>query len=167
MAIYNQHGTVERKEIIKEEQEFMFPEAKEYSDEDRLKPELALDYYFKKFGDTRFTISGKATTARYNYDIEINTSNEITEDKLVEIDNIINCYVVLKGDKVLESIKLIEKRIKKEVGVSCSIEFIRLSKMLKGTFEVEHGSFGSVELNLESAETKELVPLNITEEVTA
>ena len=166
MAVYNQYGIVERKEIIKEEQEFMFPEAKVYSDQERLtKHDQPMDYYFKKLGDARFTISGKITTAKYNYNIEINTSNKITEDKLVEIDNIINCYLVLKGDKVLDCIKLIEKRIKKEVGISCSVEFGRLSKMMNGEFEVKNETFGTVTLSLESVETQELIPLNITEEV--
>lgn len=159
-------GTVKREEYLKDEQEMMFQDAKFHSDEDRFNKDLELDYYFKKWGDVRFKIKDQVATAGYIFNVEVSSLKELTKQERANIKNIIDSCIILKGDKVVDSVKSIQKIIKKECNINCGINFINLEKKLEGAFSVNYSGIQvKNSVYLESVENSKIVSSDHNDEL--
>ena len=164
----NIFGTVKRNEMIKEETEMMFPDAKKYTEEQRLaKNDIAIDWYFAKMGDQRFKIKNQIAKAKYQYEIEITSKTALTEEQIAQVQNVIDSVLMLKGEKIIDSTKSIEKVLKRNFGIVCSIDFLNLQREFKGGFKVEHEAFDEpITVDLVSVESDKIVEINKENEAT-
>lgn len=157
-------GLVDRCELITKETEFMFEDAKNGLKRDS-KDDTLYWYYFK-LGDERFTIKDQAATGVYTYVLEIEMAHKPTKQQEVIIKNVFEAYLKLKGENVLDSLKSIEKLLKKE-SIICKLNVTHLEKTLNGNFNVKHAAFnGPIDIDLVSVKEDKIVSSEHTEEVT-
>ena len=102
MVINNLFGQVRRNEILNEETELMFPDAKLVKDEDRLsdkRPGIALDYYYFKIGDVRFKIKGQVAIKEWTYALDVYSRNNLSDEQMINIKNVFEGIIKIKGIK--------------------------------------------------------------------
>jgi len=164
----NIFGKVKRNEMIKGETEMMFPDAKVFSDEERTSGKAqGADWYFAKLGDQRFKIKNQIAKAKYEYMIEITAKKDLTNEEIAQVQNVVESIFMLKGEKIVDSTKPIEKVLKRNFGIICSIDFVYLQRDFIGDFEVKHEAFGGpITLSLVSTESDKIVELNNENEAT-
>ena len=158
------YGSVDRCELIKKETEFMFEDAR--NGLDREDKDAGLYWYYFKLGDQRFTIKNQAATGMYVYNLNVEMDYKPTKEQEINIKNVFEAYLKLKGEAVLDCIKNIEKVLKKDFNIACKLTVCHLEKALSGNFHVNHSAFSKpIDIDLVSAQSEKIVTTEKTEEV--